>query len=130
MEADVFTNLFGDSISDQNELDSDVKQELTESPDVQTASEPIEKNVDVDINAEPAKVDINNLDDIHPQYETSDELNKIEIPNFEQEPNEIPITHPEPEPMNTADVNLRMEPEKFDLKISLIPHLNMKQKLI
>ncbi len=116
LEADVFTNLFGDSISDQNELDSDVKQELTENPDVQTASEPIEKFVDVDINAEPAKVDINNLDDIHPQYETSEELNKIEIPNYEQEPNEIPVTHPEPEPMNTADVNLRMEPEKFDLK--------------
>jgi signal transduction histidine kinase len=66
-------------------------QELTNNESIQnqvteSVSELNYKIPEVDLHAEPAKFDLNDFVDIKPKYETTVDLDKIEIEHYEQEP--------------------------------------------
>lgn len=85
IDASLFSKINSSASSINLDLLQDDKQEINESQVVQSIPEPNNKTTDVNL-VEPTKVDINNFVDIRPKYETAIDLDKIEIPHYQQEP--------------------------------------------
>ncbi len=86
IEENLFSKFFNESSSLSPVVLPEEKQESNESPVIQPDAEPISQTAKIDLPAEPEKVNISNLVDIKPKYETTIDLDKIEIPHYEQEP--------------------------------------------
>lgn len=86
IDESTFNKLMSDSPSFSSNLLRSDKQESNENQVTQLVPELENKIPEVDQLAEPAKFDINNFADIKPKYETIIDLDKIEIPHYEQEP--------------------------------------------
>lgn len=86
IEEGLFSRLRSDSSTLTTNLQRDDEQESNENPVVQPTPEPVKKTADVELQIEPAKVDINNLVYTKPKYETTIDIDKIEIPHYEKEP--------------------------------------------
>lgn len=86
IDAELASRVLTDSSSFRTNILPEAKQESNENPVVQSDPEPINKTSAVKLQMEPTKVDINNFIDIKPKYETTIDIDKIEIPHYEQEP--------------------------------------------
>ena len=86
IDESLFNKLMSDSPSFSGNLLRSDKQESNENQVPQSVPELANKITETDLLAEPAKFDINNFADIKPKYETTIDLDKIEIPHYEQEP--------------------------------------------
>ncbi|MBK7631362.1 MAG: cyclic nucleotide-binding domain-containing protein [Ignavibacteriales bacterium] len=91
IDANLFSKLQTESASFNGNLLSDKKNEVINTPVLKTTpepipSEPIIPKIEPELKSEPVQVEINNLVDVKPKYQTSIDLDKIKIKHYEQEP--------------------------------------------
>lgn len=86
IDAELASRVLTDSSSFRTNILPEAKQESNENPVIQSDPEPINKTSGVKLQMEPTKIDVNNFIDIKPKYETTIDIDKIEIPHYEQEP--------------------------------------------
>jgi signal transduction histidine kinase len=91
IDANLFHKLQTESVIFNENLLSDKKDETNETPVLKTSNdkvstEPANQKTEPEINSEPIKIEMNTLVDIQPKYQTSIDLDKIQIKHYEQEP--------------------------------------------